>query len=155
MTGALVIGRRSALIGAVSSLFIPPSIAATLPKDAGEKMSAEERRDFHLAEYQRASQELDANIDRWSVSDTGEGIVVTGIRISCQYAGDGFYDCWAGRPHHSTLCINHVRLTSDVIDGYRSFLLTPWPAFGSPTKRLIEPVLELELVRKCAVAWGD
>ena len=137
-----LLNRRSALVGAVSSLFIPPGLASTLVEKvpAADIMSAEQRRAFHLAEYQRVSEELDPMIVSWSESDQGGRLTLTAIRISGRYVGDGFYECWA--PFRANKVVHLVRLLPDRIDGHQTFSLTPWPGISRPLCTVTEPVLE-------------
>lgn len=60
MADSAIITRRSALVGALSSLFIPPSAVALIqPALAGQKpMTAKERADFHLSEFAKAMDEV-------------------------------------------------------------------------------------------------
>lgn len=71
MANPAIITRRSALVGAFSSLFIPPAALALIqPALAGQEvMTPKQRADFHFAEFAKAMDEmtpLDAN--GWGMS---------------------------------------------------------------------------------------
>lgn len=118
---------------------------------AQPSLTAQERRDYHLAEYQRACEELDPMLDRWSVTDGVKSHVVTGIRVSGRYVGDGFYEC---RTDAGTRCINYVELTPEKIDGHRTFFLTAWPKVGRPFCRATEPHLMEIIVNRHSGRFG-
>lgn len=69
MTG--VITRRSALVGALSSLFIPPAAIALIQPAIADQapMTAMERADFHMAEFAKAMDEmLPVSAHSWGAS---------------------------------------------------------------------------------------
>lgn len=141
MASSAIITRRSALVGALSSIFMPPAaLALVQPAIADEEaMSPQERADFHLAEYKAAMAECDPMIVGWDSHELGGKLVLTANRISGRYVGDGFYECW--HPKRTNKVINSVILMPELIDGHRTFAVRPWPGIG-PATRYIEPVLE-------------
>ena len=73
------------LLGA--ALIAPKAVAATMPaKTARERMA------FHLAEYQRAVQELDPTIKEWRGGDpkfsNPDGLVVICLTATRRHPGD-------------------------------------------------------------------
>lgn len=74
MADSAIITRRSALVGALSSLFIPPAALALIePAVAGQvPMTPMERADFHMAEFAKAMDEmLLPAAHRWGASLSG------------------------------------------------------------------------------------
>jgi hypothetical protein len=74
MADSAIITRRSALVGALSSLFLPPAALALIePAVAGQvPMTAMERADFHMAEFAKAMDEmLSPKAHRWGASLSG------------------------------------------------------------------------------------
>lgn len=74
MAEPAIITRRTALVGAFSSLFIPPAaIALIQPALAGQApMTAAERAEFHMAEFAKAMDEiLPAEAHQWNASIAG------------------------------------------------------------------------------------
>ena len=74
MADSAIITRRSALVGAFSSLFIPPAaIALIQPAIAHQQpMTAMERADFHMAEFAKAMDELTPKgAHAWNASLSG------------------------------------------------------------------------------------
>ena len=68
------ITRRSALVGAFSSLFIPPAALALIQPALADQapMSAMDRADFHMAEFAKAMDEmLPEKAHRWAASLSG------------------------------------------------------------------------------------
>lgn len=127
------------LIGASAAT---PALASDLGQwtaDPESPMTAEQRRDYHLAEYQRACEELDPDIDRWSIVDRGQIVMVTAHRVSGRYSGDGYYDVRTG---NGFWAVDYVQLSPDRIDGERTFLLTRWPGVGKHYCRVTESRLK-------------
>lgn len=71
MANPAIITRRSALVGAFSSLLIPPAALALIQPALAEQepMTAYERANFHMAEFGKAMDEmLPASAHYWSAS---------------------------------------------------------------------------------------
>jgi hypothetical protein len=131
-----LITRRAALLGALtSSALVVPAAAVQL---AAPAMTAQERYDHHLAEFQKAAAELDPAINRWSVASRGNTLSVTAFRVTGRYDGDGFYEF---RSPIGTKYVDHVSLSSERIDGERSFALRRWPGYGPAYNRMTESCL--------------
>lgn len=132
--------RRSflkALPFATGMVALPAVAIANAPEP---EMTAEERREFHLAEYKRACEELDPTIDRWSEVERGAEVKLTAYKVTGRYVGDGFYDC---RQPSGCRVVNLVQLMPKTkVDGHRAFQLTPWPGLGTPTAILDERALQ-------------
>lgn len=95
----------------------PPAIA---------EMTALARRDFHLAEFKRAAQELDPAIEHWHVvmaedENRGCSLVVTAFRRTGRYMGDGVYEGSSPSAVSGKPTLYRVRLLDRRIDGQRAF----------------------------------
>ncbi len=110
-------------------------------------MSADQRRDHHLAEFKRACEELDPMIGSWSawIDDDDLSQRLVAHRVTGRYEGDGIYE--SGRVNaRGNRGEWTVSLTPDQIDGYRTFLV----ACPGERMRLTEPCLETFIGRKLA-----
>ena len=118
------------------------SMASAIPfaaKAAPAAMTAEQRRDFHLAEFKRACEEIDPMIGHWSrvYDDQDAGrMSLHAFRVTGRYEGDGSYE---SRP--SALGRRGewwVAIQSGTIDGHRCFTVS------RPGERmtLTEPALQ-------------
>jgi hypothetical protein len=115
------LSRRQSL-GLLAGAVIPPTVvvgAAPLVA-AATKMTAQERYNHHLAEFQKAAKELDPMIEHWHISgiaDDGMGcaIVISAHRITGRYYGDGIYE--GGKPGWDDKRVRyHVKLMDYRID---------------------------------------
>lgn len=68
-----ILTRRTALVGSLATLFIPPAVASGLMRELPQTpMTAKERADFHLAEYAAAMADLmPADAHSWGTSIGG------------------------------------------------------------------------------------
>ncbi|WP_417585069.1 hypothetical protein [Pelagibacterium sp.] len=136
--------RRDLLKGLPGAAFIPAAIAST-PVLARE-VSAQERYDYHLAEFKRAAEELDPMIAHWNLMQPdglGEPIRIYAHRVTGRYEGDGIYEsgketALGGRIHY------RVELANDIIDGKRTFMVSA----GMDRRWLLENVLETTIGRR-------
>jgi hypothetical protein len=121
------LSRRQSL-GLLAGAVIPPTVvvgAAPLAA-AATKMTAQERYNHHLAEFQKAAEELDPMIDSWHVrqivdgDEDGRPLVVQANRLTGRYEGDGQYEGgvprWDGK--RATYA---VKLMDYRIDDHRVF----------------------------------
>jgi hypothetical protein len=87
------------------------------------RLAAKDRRAFHLAEFKRASEEMDPMIGHWSewTDDHNGNVELTAFKLTGRYEGDGIYEC--GRPNHlGNRARYEVALRpGDTIDGERTF----------------------------------
>jgi hypothetical protein len=112
-------------------------------------MTAEERRDYHLAEFKKACEELDPMIGHWSrfYDDQDDGrMSLHAFRVTGRYEGDGIYE--SGKPNlFGKRGTWSVALRPDTIDGYRCFEVK------CPGERVVltEPALQTFIGRKPGV----
>lgn len=74
MADSAIITRRSALVGAFSSLFIPPAALVLIQPALADQapMTAGERAEFHMSEFAKAMDEmLPADAHQWNASIAG------------------------------------------------------------------------------------
>lgn len=91
MADTAIITRRSALVGAFSSLFIPPAALALIqPAMAAQApMTAMERADFHMEEFAKAMDEMmPKQAHRWAASLSGGTGGFAGSRQVCYRVPD-------------------------------------------------------------------
>lgn len=78
----------------------PPALAlAALPAAVvAEQMDAQARYHYHLAEFQKAAEELHPEIHWWQVQHAGGGCLlqIMGHQKKCSFEGDGWYSFWFG-----------------------------------------------------------
>jgi hypothetical protein len=114
------VSRRQSL-GLLAGATIPPTAVVAV---AAVTTSAEERFAYHLAEFQKAAEELDPNIRRWNLvyPEDGEtrGISIVSRRWTGEYLGDGIYE-YAEPSVTGVRCKYEVRLRPDLFDGERAF----------------------------------
>ncbi|MCO5083888.1 MAG: twin-arginine translocation signal domain-containing protein [Rhizobiaceae bacterium] len=112
--------RNTAAVSAAAVTAVAPTVA-----DATAQMTAEERFDFHLAEFKKAAEELDPRIGSWCVARLADAdlrcsLAISAHRVTGRYEGDGKYESGAlsalGRP-----TIYDVALLADRVDGHRMF----------------------------------
>lgn len=89
--------RRALIAGAgttVASAALAIPYVSAVSSTPADTLTAEQRRDFHLAEYKRACEEVDPFIRSWTdmnhTDACGGGTI--SFRISGQYEGDGVYE---------------------------------------------------------------
>ncbi|MEO6013510.1 MAG: hypothetical protein ABIQ30_08010 [Devosia sp.] len=145
MDSTNIASRRSILKGlglAGMAGMIPFAAKAEAPA-----LTAEQRRDFHMAEFKKACEELDPMIGHWSrfYADDDDGrITLHAFKLTGRYEGDGIYEsgkvnALGNRGRWS------VKLRAGlVIDDHRCF------AVSCPGERmtLTEPALETFIGRK-------
>lgn len=113
--------RRQSL-GLLAGATIPPTAAVAV---AAVTTSAEERLAYHLAEFQKAAQELDPAIDTWGIvrpdgDGSRRGIKIVSYRRTGEYLGDGIYE-YAEPSLTGVVSSYEVRLRPDLFDGERAF----------------------------------
>ncbi len=136
--------RRDLIKGLPAAALLPTALVAT--PSAAHELSAKERYDYHLAEFQRAAEELDPMIGRWNLMQPdgpGEPIRLYAHRVTGRYEGDGIYEsgqetALGGRIHY------RVELTNDIIDGKRTFMVS----CSGEHSRVLEHVLETRIGRR-------
>lgn len=115
--------RRQSL-GLLAGATIPPTAVVAV---AAVTTSAEERFAYHLAEFQKAAQELDPMIENWGIvqpRDYGtRGIQIVSHRRTGEYLGDGIYE-YAEPSVTGVVSEYEVRLRPDLLDGERAFDVT-------------------------------
>jgi hypothetical protein len=125
------------------------SVAGGIPfaaKAAAPALTAEQRRDFHLAEFKRACEELDPMIGHWSrlYHDDDDGrMSLVAFRVTGRYEGAGAYE--SGRANALGRRGKwSVAIQSGTIDGHRCFTVE------CPGERMTvtEPALETFIGRK-------
>lgn len=129
---------RRRFLGGVAITAIPSAaIAVEVGKPCDVHMTAQERFDFHLAEFKRAAEELDPMIGDWlrkgQPGDEGGCVIfLSAFRRTGQYDGDGLYE--RGNP-----CLPspyQVRLIDGRIDGERMFEVTRLDEMTRQTERM-------------------
>lgn len=136
--------RRELLKGLPGAAFIPAAVAST-PVLARE-VSAQERYDYHLAEFKRAAEELDPMIGRWRLMQPdgpGEPIRLYAHRVTGRYEGDGIYESGKETALGDRV-LYRVELTNDIIDGKRTFMVS----CPGERCRLLEHVLETTIGKR-------
>lgn len=123
----VMISRRMSL-GLLAGAVVPPTVVvgAAPMVAAATKMTAQERYDYHLAEFQAAAEELDPMIGYWHLAgaenpqDGNRAIGVYAFHITGRYEGDGRYE--GGSPRFDgTSTIYNVKLMDYRIDDERVF----------------------------------
>jgi len=112
------------------------------------RIDAVERRAFHLAEYKRASEELDPMIRNWTdfnATDTCGGGSVA-FRITGQYIGDGIYEGGAESFSGKRIQYRVDLRPGELIDGERTFRVS------CPGDRMILTEGRLETFIGCKLA---
>ena len=129
---------RRGFLGGVAITAIPSAaVAIEAAKPHHEPMTAQQRFDFHLAEFKRAAEELDPMIGDWLQKgqpgdEGGCVILLSAFRRTGQYDGDGLYE--RGNP-----CLPspyQVRLIDGRIDDERMFEVTRLDEMTRQTERM-------------------
>lgn len=111
--------RHAPVAAAMTAIPLPAAATPT---------TAQERYDFHLAEFRKAAEELDPEIGYWHQSGKpGDEspciLVLNAFRRTGRYEGDGSYE--AGKDNwNGSKTIYKVRLLDASIDGERLFDVT-------------------------------
>ncbi|WP_127143174.1 hypothetical protein [Pelagibacterium montanilacus] len=137
--------KRRDILKALPGAALTP-VALSAPAAADEVMTAYERLKYHLAEFKRAAEELDPMLVRWRLNlpeRPGDPMLLVGNRVTGRYEGDGIYEsghetALGARIHY------RVELTNEVIDGYRTFIVS---CPGERSRRL-EHVLETTIGKR-------